>query len=266
MVELTLGRSDWRHPDGFYIDRPHGTRHFTFVRFLCEVEIRLEGRVRTAEAGSFIVFSPGTPQHWICRGHELRHDWLHAEGEVGALLDKYGIAANRLYSGIRGHGISEAFKEIGEEFTVSERHSSRLLELKLEELIIRIARAAEVSELSLSRELSQAVAAARSAMLSDITEPPAIEEMARRAAVSTAYFYRIYRRLFGTSPKSELTAARIQVAKVELLNGSSVSSVAAAVGYSSEYQFIRQFKQLTGVTPGKYRSESLCRAETCSKA
>ena len=44
---------------------------------------------------------------------------------------------------------------------------------------------------------------------------------------------------------------RVEKAKNMLAQGVSVSRTAELLGYGSTYHFIRQFKQVTGVTPGK---------------
>lgn len=44
---------------------------------------------------------------------------------------------------------------------------------------------------------------------------------------------------------------RIEKAKNMLMQGMSVAETAEQLGYTNVYHFIRQFKQITGITPGK---------------
>jgi len=77
--------------------------------------------------------------------------------------------------------------------------------------------------------------------------------MARRLGVSVSRLYPLYRRLFSISPGKDLILMRVEKAKNMLLQGESVSRTAEAMGYANIYHFIRQFKQITGSSPGKIR-------------
>ena len=81
-----------------------------------------------------------------------------------------------------------------------------------------------------------------------------VERMAKKAYMSTPYFYILYKSRFGISPKRDLQQVRIEQAKNLLLQKKlSVKEIAVAVGYENEYYFIRKFKEQTGITPGKYK-------------
>ena len=255
MIDVLYAKRDGRECRGFEINRPFGCESYTFVRFLCEVEILTADGWQRAGAGSFIVYSPYHPQRWICSKSELRHDWLHAVGDdVANVLREYRIETNRVYSNTRGHGIGDAFGELENECRLRGKWSDKLCSVKAEELIIRLARAAaEADSVRFDREIVRIVTEARAKILSDISGSIKVSKAAQSLAISPAYFYRVYRELFGASPKEELTAARIRAAKGELLSGKSGRETAMSVGYASEYQFIRQFKAVTGMTPGEFR-------------
>lgn len=84
-----------------------------------------------------------------------------------------------------------------------------------------------------------------------------VERMAGSVHLSAPRFYVVYRNLFGVTPMLDLRYARAERAKNLLLSGRyTVTEVAELAGYANVYQFIRSFRQLTGMTPGQ-----LCRAE-----
>ena len=85
-----------------------------------------------------------------------------------------------------------------------------------------------------------------------------IEGMAKLVHLSSPRFYGLYKKIFGVSPRQDLIQKRIEVAQKLLLEDkkSSISKISESIGYSNQYHFIRQFKQITGVTPGQFRQES----------
>ena len=78
--------------------------------------------------------------------------------------------------------------------------------------------------------------------------------MAKSLSLSRSRFTILYSSFFGISPKNDLINQRILYAK-HLLSSSNmnVEEVAVRCGYSNVYHFIRQFKERTGLSPGKYR-------------
>ena len=78
--------------------------------------------------------------------------------------------------------------------------------------------------------------------------------MALQLSISVGYLHACYRHYFNTTCMSDVIQSRIQYA-CELLtsNRKPLSEIAEMCGYHSVEHFIRQFKSVTGTTPGKYR-------------
>ena len=80
-----------------------------------------------------------------------------------------------------------------------------------------------------------------------------VEDMAQMVSLSPSRFYSLYKSIFGISPKKDFLNIRIEHAKTILQQKKySVSQVASIAGYNNQYHFIRQFKEVVGVTPGKF--------------
>lgn len=75
--------------------------------------------------------------------------------------------------------------------------------------------------------------------------------------VSTTYFSRLFHEHAGISFKQYLTTLRVEYAK-RLLEERQlpVIDVGSECGFHSPSQFIRAFKQITGMTPSAYRNEN----------
>lgn len=79
------------------------------------------------------------------------------------------------------------------------------------------------------------------------------DELADIAGVSTVYFRKMFRDVFGISPISYVQNLRIKKAK-EMLKSDygSITQIALSLGYNNIYDFSRAFKKHTGVSPTKY--------------
>jgi len=122
----------------------------------------------------------------------------------------------------------------------------RLVFLKLHEA------SRETATRSDGSRLAAALVAVRENPGADWTVP----ELAKRAGLSVAHAARRIRALTGLSPRAFVIRARIERAR-RLLEESSLSleQVASSLGYTDVYFFHRQFKAVTGVTPGRWRRE-----------
>ena len=83
--------------------------------------------------------------------------------------------------------------------------------------------------------------------------------MAGLLPLSTSRFHAVYKSQFGTSPMRDLQEARIIRAKALLLaeRDWTLGRIAECIGFADQYQFIRQFKQVTGLSPGAWRKKSV---------
>lgn len=81
-----------------------------------------------------------------------------------------------------------------------------------------------------------------------------VDTLAQLAGVSVAQLERHFRRVFQLSPRQMLTKLRIDAAMRMLGEPGSIAAIAFACGYGDQSAFTRQFRTLTGLTPGQYRT------------
>jgi AraC-like DNA-binding protein len=77
-------------------------------------------------------------------------------------------------------------------------------------------------------------------------------ELALVADLSAFHLTRVFKRQLGLSPFEYQTQLRISRAKQLLRNGTPLAQVALEVGYADQANFTKQFKHLTGTTPGRF--------------
>ncbi len=81
-----------------------------------------------------------------------------------------------------------------------------------------------------------------------------VQDLARLAGLSIAQLERHFQRVFQLNPGQMLTKLRIDAAMRLLHEPGSIAAVGQACGYSDQSAFTRQFRRLTGLTPGQYRA------------
>ena len=83
-----------------------------------------------------------------------------------------------------------------------------------------------------------------------------IPYMANRVHFSEGYFQAMYKQEFHSSCMEDVIHSRILLAKEHLTQSSnSISEIANLCGYKNMEHFCRQFKKITGQTPGEFRKK-----------
>ncbi|ASA22437.1 helix-turn-helix transcriptional regulator [Paenibacillus donghaensis] len=82
-----------------------------------------------------------------------------------------------------------------------------------------------------------------------------MEQLSEQVSLSKYHLIRRFAEITGMTPNSYLNRVRTEKA-MELLRhtDSSIQAIAGQVGYSSGSYFIKAFRNLTGLTPGEFRS------------
>lgn len=81
-----------------------------------------------------------------------------------------------------------------------------------------------------------------------------LDEMASQLHLSVGYLQIIYKKTFGVSCMDDVIEGRIRLAKEKLINTKNpIHEVAEACGYHNVEHFCRQYKKITGITPGSFR-------------
>lgn len=102
-------------------------------------------------------------------------------------------------------------------------------------------------------ELYRRVLRGRDFLLSSLSEPICLKEMAGAACLSPFHFHRSFTRVFGETPHRYLTRERLQrAAKLLRQTDSSVTEVCLASGFESVASFSDLFRRHYGVPPTKF--------------
>jgi len=93
-----------------------------------------------------------------------------------------------------------------------------------------------------------------------VSDPPSIEEIAALCHFSAAHFSRLVQRVFRLTPQRLAMKIRIDEA-LHLLatTEQSLAEIALGTGFCDQSAFTRNFRRMTGVPPGAFRTQSTTR-------
>ncbi|MCW3790459.1 AraC family transcriptional regulator [Paenibacillus sp. LS1] len=83
-----------------------------------------------------------------------------------------------------------------------------------------------------------------------------IDDIAAELGISSSHCNRVFKQVFGQSPRAVLSQLVLHEAKLLLVNPKlSVQNIAIMLGYKDIAHFSRQFKRWSGMSPSRYRQE-----------
>ncbi len=256
LVNITQLRHAYPEKAGFYISRPNGYGEYTLLHFYNSVEILVGGKLIKTEPHAVILYDIDTVQYFKS-DMPLVHDWMHFTGELPEFIKNSAFKLDTVYYPRPHTFITQLIRELESEFYGDLPEKELLLQLKIQELFIKLNRAVESQPIAeISKETKKALRYLRGEMFSTLNINWTVEEMAKRVAISPSRIYPIYKKVYGISPMADLINARINSAKNMLAVGEEkVEDIAWNLGYQNTTHFIRQFKQKVGCTPARYRKE-----------
>jgi AraC family transcriptional regulator of adaptative response/methylated-DNA-[protein]-cysteine methyltransferase len=84
--------------------------------------------------------------------------------------------------------------------------------------------------------------------------PPALAELAERAAMSPYHFHRVFKAATGLTPKAYAAAHRAQKVRKRLERNASITDAIYDAGFNSNSRFYERSGQLLGMRPKDYRA------------
>ena len=92
-----------------------------------------------------------------------------------------------------------------------------------------------------------------------------VGDLAIVTGLSSSYFWRAFKRTFGTTPHAYITHRRIELAqRLMLTTSTALSEIALACGMCDQAHFSRSFRRTVGKTPTEWRRNRLATAQSTS--
>lgn len=249
-----------KHEKDYYMDMPTGPGAFLFLLVKTPALFLINGKTFKVEKNSYVLLNKDTPCNYRGNRDIYIDDWfyfgmddsdkqflsdmnieldkpvpLSKIDELSSLIHKIAFelfSTNQYHQEIKNHLTYVFFYELARQITAALNTSPDLLSTKNEKLTY------------LRTQLFQ-----NPAMFENV------DAMADFMNLTTSGFQHLYINVFGHGVIKDVIAGRIKLAK-ELLKTSSltITEIAEKCGYKTEYHFMRQFKQVTGITPTTFRN------------
>ena len=233
-------------------------KKYSLFHFPEPVEIRIGDTLYITKPDAVIISRPDEPR-WFYFANDVHFNFLHATLDIGPLFEKYDIPMGTILYPENPDFLNGIFRKLRMEYLSEDPLAKDMQDVYVRELLIRLSRSIRTDggKVGLSAKQQEQLRRLRLSVLSRPEKKWAVEEMAKSLSLSTSRFHVVYKTMFGVSPVSDLIQARIDRAKLLLLEDeSTLAVIAEKLGYKNPYDFSRQFTKITGTTPGNYRKNN----------
>jgi AraC family transcriptional regulator of arabinose operon len=254
-MHITKAKALWPERKGFHLRRQSTGDQYIFLHLLSPVKIRIKDQWISVRRGGCILYNKYDYQEFVSDEDPLLHDYFHLQGELDRLMEQFGLSYTTVYYPQNSDKITQILQDLEQECMTKGSFGSEFCNAKLQELLIILARSTDQFSAShgIDGQTYNRFLRLRQDFHTRFDSDLSVNEMAEMVNLSPSRFYALYKIIFGVSPKKDYLNIRIEHAKNILKQRRySVAQVAAMSGYNNQYHFIRQFKEVVGVTPGKY--------------
>ena len=249
---------DWRQKAGDSITGKVN-QYYNLFHFPTPIQIKVDGEMIETRPDACILTERGR-HRWFYFPEDSSMNWFHTNHEATDLFEKYDIPVNSVFYPNDPEFLGEFFRKMRMEFVSDAPHSKEMLDHYFHEFLIKLSRSLhQDSEQTItSKTERKKLEDLRARILSQPEKEWTVESMASSVSLSASRFHAVYKSLFSSSPMNDVIRARVDAAKVLLISSpdAPVTELAEKLGYKNPYHFIRQFKAVTGITPGAYQKKN----------
>ena len=251
------------HESTFQIHRPNGTDNWLLLMFLSPAILHTENEAMHLPRNSFILYTPGTPQHYGAANVPYTDDWLHfmPDQETISLIKELGIPMNQPVTVSDLQGTSNCLKQMCFEHDSNHTHRQQVSEsyfrIMLYGLHEQIHQNAADSFVNETTHIAHLLWFRQSIFRSPEQEWNA-SEIAAQMHISSSRLQHLYTETFGSTLKQDVISSRIRLA-CHLLENTTMTfeEIAERCGYAGASHFNKLFTKIVGTTPKRYRKRTL---------
>lgn len=255
----TAGYHFIHHGDPFVINRTGLANHLVLI-IHSPVGISINGQTPTEyRDGCVVILNKETPRRYYnLNGIPLKNDFIQFSCASELDFSEYGIEIDKVYGNIPPEYMkrfSRIISNIVQERIEQKYNSQKISDMYLDIFLSSLGQCVNyVPEYNINHPLFQTMYEVRAHLLRNFQTNPDIHKQAKNIGLSEYYFRKLYKKIFGSTPQSDIIEARINHARWLLNNtDDTVTVISEECGYHSNEHFMRQFKQTVGVTPSDYR-------------
>lgn len=256
-MKILRGGFASRHDPSFILSRPYGQANHVILLLRSKAEYWINGQHYLLKPGYALIIAPETPYRYHNPDPKgcLSDDWLHFLLEEGDTLAD-SIPCNIPFLLDDFESCSTIIRQIlwEQAYTSSEYADSNINALFL--VLWNHLSAAYHSQENIEKAgpyLSK-LKNLRLEMQNTPMKKHNINKYAEELCISVSHFQYLYSHTFSIPFQNDLIQMRVSYAKILLRTTDfSVEQISEMCGYTNCVHFFRQFKQIAGITPAKYR-------------
>jgi len=262
-MRIIAAKTRWPERMPFSLERKNIGNQYIFLHFHSPVRIHTANGVVETNDNTFIILNKYGYQNFTVIKQDLTHDWMHIKGNLDNIMNQAGLEYNKIYNIPDGTFITKITHDIELEITNPDKYSEGIIEGNIKKLLNLIGRSVTSINVITEPKTRNAILSVRSTIHRYYYMEWDVSEMAKLIHLSRSRFSQLYTQIIGISPKKDLQNIRIEHAKHMLITTSdSVKNISRAIGYETEFYFIRRFKEITGKTPLEYRNSESSKHDT----
>ncbi|MBO5221229.1 MAG: helix-turn-helix transcriptional regulator [Clostridia bacterium] len=245
---------NFRHRN-FRIRRPEGSKDYLFLYTKTPAIFTLDGKEIPVPKNTVFLYKKNSPQFFRGAEEIYINDYIHFNTESEA--DEAFLAGlDPIYNTPISLPDVSDFMSVQQKIVYETKnrstYSREAIDALLRYFLIKLTEA--TSRIRYESRTLDKINHLRNEIYDEPDLPWSVKMMAQRVNFSPSYFQKIYREIFNIPCMTDVISSRIERAKsLLMLTDLTARQIAVACGYENETHFSRQFRQITGKTPGEYR-------------
>jgi AraC-like DNA-binding protein len=254
MTKIYYIGCDAAHPDSFVFDIPEGHDCWLLLHIKTPALFWVNGELKEYPAHSAVLFHPHQKIYYRACADKYINDWIRfdsTESYVTAANLPFGVP----FSLDDPEYCHQLFNLISIENFFNKDYKESSIDYLLRTLFNKLLESYRSNDIS---PLYYKLSNLRVKMHNNPGNHWTVPIMADYLHISPGYMQTIYKNTFGISCMDDVINSRIRMAKEYLVHGThSIAEISSFCGYNNAEHFCRQFKQMTGSTPGTFRMNSV---------
>jgi AraC family transcriptional regulator, arabinose operon regulatory protein len=242
------------HDYNFTVNRPNGYEWYLLLLVKSPAVFMINGDLISTPADTLIIYDRNYPHEYMASGAEYKNDWIHFEFD-SVFLNQYPIKLNTPLYISNPYFISDLIQKMANEYYSNNPYKEQTIEYLMKILFVKAKEQMETKGFHpWHSKIHEDLIKLRSEIYSNPQNNWSIPLMADKLHISCGYLQNIYKNTFDISCMSDVIESRITYAKELLIESDlPVGEVSSLCGYQNDVHFMRQFKNLTTLTPTEYR-------------
>ena len=248
------------HEKDFRYNALYGPGAFLFILVKSPATFVLNRKRYQVRKNSYVMIQRSTPaQYWAAKDNYV-DDWFYFEmsEEDERLLKNLRLEFDTpVYLGSALDTLSSLIHQISYEHFSADLYHEQIKQHYTDSFFLLLARIVQSKSHSSAQVLAtknDKITYLRTRFYEEPELFSSVDEMADFAGLSRSGLQHLYKKTFGVTLIEDAISGRLEKAKSLLARSSlTIAEIAAKCGYKTEFHFMRQFKQKTGLTPSEFR-------------